>query len=97
MPWQELSPMDLRMRFVTDWQSGMLDDDRALRGLPYQSKNRLQVDRSERHGPSGLHDRSRRPHHVPRATPPAVVAALMALRQRHPGGAPRNCWRSPPP
>lgn len=22
MPWQELSPVDLRMQFVTDWQSG---------------------------------------------------------------------------
>ena len=22
MPWQEWSPMDLRMRFVTEWQSG---------------------------------------------------------------------------
>jgi transposase InsO family protein len=35
-------------------------------------------------GPAGLHERSRRPHTSPTATPPAVVEALFAVRRRHP-------------
>lgn len=82
MPWQELSPMDLRMRFVTDWQSGcwsLCADYQISRKTGYKW-----VDRYETSGPRGLHDQSRRPHYSPWATAPAVVDALVALRKRHP-------------
>jgi len=85
MPWQELSPMNLRMRFVTEWQSGcwtMTDlcaDYQISRKTGYKW-----IDRYALSGPRGLHDRTRRPHHSPRATDPALVEALVALRKRHP-------------
>lgn len=85
MPWQELSPMGLRMRFVTEWQSGcwtmteLCADYRISRKTGYKWVGRFETD-----GPRGLHDRSRRPHHSPLATDAEVVDVLMALRQRHP-------------
>jgi putative transposase len=85
MPWQELSPMNLRMRFVTEWQSGcwtmtdLCTDYRISRKTGYKWIDRYAVS-----GPRGLHDRARRPHHSPRATDAAVVDALVAVRKRHP-------------
>jgi transposase InsO family protein len=77
--------MDLRMHFVTEWQSGcwtmteLCADYRISRKTGYKW-----VGRYETGGPRGLHDRSRRPHHSPLATEAEVVEALVALRTRHP-------------
>ena len=85
MPWQERSPMDLRMQFVLEWQSGcwtmseLCADYRISRKTGYKW-----VARHEESGPGGLHDRSRRPHHNPRATDAELVKALLAVRHRHP-------------
>ena len=85
MPWQERSPMDLRMQFVTDWQIGcwtmteLCADYRISRKTGYKW-----IERYELGGVRGLHDQSRRPHSSPLATAPAVVDALIALRTRHP-------------
>ena len=85
MPWQELSPMDLRMRFVTDWQSAywtmtdLCTDYQISRKTGYKWVGRYDVS-----GPRGLHDQSRRPHHHPGSTARDVVDALVALRRRHP-------------
>jgi putative transposase len=85
MPWQELSPMDLRMHFVTDWQSGcwtmteLCADYRISRKTGYKW-----VGRYETGGPRGLHDLSRRPHQSPLATAAEVVDAILAVRARHP-------------
>lgn len=45
-------------------------------------------------GPAGLADRSRRPHHSPHATPPDVVATVLAVRAHHPawGGRKIQGW-----
>lgn len=97
MPWQELSPMNLRMQFVTDWQSGcwtmteLCADYRISRKTGYKWS-----DRYDASGPRGLHDQSRRPHHSPGATDPAVVALLIALRTATHAGARRNSWPSRP-
>jgi putative transposase len=85
MPWQELSPVDLRMQFMTDWQSGcwtmseLCADYRVSRKTGYKW-----IDRYEVSGPRGLHDVSRRPHHSPQAIASEIVEALVALRKRHP-------------
>ncbi len=77
--------MDLRMRFVTEWQSGcwtmteLCTDYQISRKTGYKWAARY-----ERSGPRGLHDQSRRPHQSPLATEPEVVDALVALRTRHP-------------
>ena len=85
MPWQEQSPMDLRMRFVTDWQSGYWTMTELCADYQISRKTGYKwIDRYDAHGPRGLHDHSRRPHHSPWATASDVVDALVALRRRHP-------------
>ena len=41
-------------------------------------------------GPAGLQDRSRRPHHSPAQTAPAIERAVLALRAQHPTWGPRK-------
>lgn len=85
MPWQELSPMDLRMRFVTEWQSGCCTMTELCADYQISRKTGYKwVERYEASGARGLHDQSRRPQHSPLATAPDVVDALVALRRRHP-------------
>jgi putative transposase len=85
MPWQERSPMDLRMQFVADWQTGcytmteLCADYRISRKTGYKW-----ITRYEMTGARGLHDQSRRPHESPRGTATEIVDALIALRRRHP-------------
>jgi transposase InsO family protein len=85
MPWQELLPVNLRMHFVSDWETGCWTMTEL--SADYQISRKTGYKWLERHdtsGPAGLHDRSSRPHHSPQATDPALVAVLMAVRQRHP-------------
>jgi putative transposase len=85
MPWQELSPVDLRMRFITDWQTGCWTMTELCADYQISRKTGYKwIDRYESSGPRGLHDQSRRPHHSPQATDPALADALVALRRRHP-------------
>jgi putative transposase len=85
MPWQEMSPVNLRMHFVTEWQAGcwtmteLCADYRISRKTGYKW-----VERYAASGAHGLHDQSRRPQHSPGATDGRLVDALVALRQRHP-------------
>jgi transposase InsO family protein len=77
--------MDLRMQFVTDWQTGcytmseLCADYRISRKTGYKWTTRYELT-----GARGLHDQSRRPHGSPRATATGLVETLMALRRRHP-------------
>lgn len=85
MPWQELLPVTLRMHFVTDWQTGCWTMTELC--ADYQISRKTGYKWLERHdtsGAAGLHDRSSRPRHSPQATAAALVAALVAVRQRHP-------------
>jgi putative transposase len=85
MPWQEQSPVDLRMRFVTEWQSGCWTMTELCADYQISRKTGYKwIGRYETSGPRGLHDHSRRPHHSPSATEPDLVDALVALRTRHP-------------
>ena len=85
MPWQELSPMDLRMRFILEWQAGCWTMTELCADYQISRKTGYKwIARYEGGGPCGLQDRSRRPQRSPRATGAAVVDALLALRKRHP-------------
>jgi putative transposase len=85
MPWQELSPVDVRMRFVTEWKTGdwtmtdLCSDYRVSRKTGYKWLGRYDAS-----GPLGLYDQSRRPLHHPLATAPTLIEVLVALRTRHP-------------
>jgi transposase InsO family protein len=85
MPWQELSPVNLRMYFITDWQRDCWTMTELCADYQISRKTGYKwVDRFETAGPPGLHDASRRPAHSPSATEAALVDQLVALRTRHP-------------
>jgi putative transposase len=85
MPWQELSPVNLRMRFVSDWHAGCWTMTELCTDYQISRKTGYKwIERCEASGPRGLHDQSRRPHASPLATDPALVNVLVALRRRHP-------------
>src|SRR4029077_9919583 len=98
MPWQELSPVNLRMRFVTDWQrdcwtmTELCTDYQISRKTGYKW-----VERFEAAGPRGLEDQTRRPAHSPGATDAALVEALLAVRRRYPRWGARKRLGGPPP
>src|SRR5687768_5225129 len=91
MPWSETSPMSERLRFISDYLAAREDFTtlcaryRVSRPTGYKW-----VARYEAQGPAGLHEQSRRPHHSPMATAPAVVDALLLLRRRHPTWGPKK-------
>ena len=85
MPWQELTPVNLRMRFVTDWQRDCWTMTELCADYQISRKTGYKwVDRFATVGLPGLQDQPRRPAHSPLATAPALVDALVALRTRHP-------------
>lgn len=85
MPFREISKMDARLEFVAlAHQPGA--NVRALCRRYHISPDtayRL-LGRLAREGPAGLCDRSRRPRCSPEQTPPDLVAAVLALRRKHP-------------
>jgi putative transposase len=77
--------VNLRMRFVTDWQRDCWTMTELCADYQISRKTGYKwVDRYETAGPRGLQDQSRRPAHSPGATAPDLVKALVALRLRHP-------------
>src|SRR5713226_7241827 len=85
MPWQETLLMDQRMQFIADYQRDVFDVADLARRYGISRKTAYKwMDRYDAAGPAGLVDRSRRPAHSPQATAAPIIAALLALRERHP-------------
>ena len=85
MPWSNTSPMDQKIRFVADYRRHFffLAELCARFGVSRKTAY-MWIGRFESDGPSGLEDRSRRPHACPHQTPSEVVEALLEFRRRHP-------------
>ena len=72
MPWQGVSPVDLRVQFVTEYLSGLYSMTELAEQYDSSRKTGYKwVARYETAGPGSLVDRSRRPE----ASPDAVFAA----------------------
>lgn len=85
MPWRETSPMDQRMQFVTEYQSGLFTMTELAEQYAITRKTGYKwIARYDAEGVVGLLERSRRPQHSPQATEADLVDALVAQRQRHP-------------
>jgi putative transposase len=91
VPWKETSAVDERVRFIADYLAGVdsMTELAERYGVSRQTAY-LWVKRYVAEGPTGLHDRSRRPHTRPNATAPVVVDALLAARHRHPTWGPKK-------
>jgi putative transposase len=85
MPWRETSPMEQRLEFIHEYESGLFtmtelaEQYGISRTTGYKWLSRYESD-----GLPGLTDRSRCPHSSPQATDPELVAMLVAERRRHP-------------
>src|SRR6266446_2965964 len=85
MPWRETSPMEQRLDFVHEFATGLFTMTELAEQYGISRNTGYKwVERFEADGMGGLADQSRRPHGSPEATDPAVVDALVRLRQRRP-------------
>lgn len=85
MPWKEMDAMELRYRFVLDYESGNCSMAELCRryGISRPCGYKW-VGRYAEEGARGLEDRSRRPHHCPHGVDRATEDAIVALRDEHP-------------
>jgi putative transposase len=85
MPWSQTSPMDQKIQFISDYLRGGLAFAELCDHFGISRKTGYKwLDRYLRQGAEALVDRSRRPRSSPNQTPPAVVNALLEIRQKHP-------------
>lgn len=90
MPWQETSRMLERRQFIETWLrtgdvSGLSRSFGISRKTAYKWLGRFLEGGREQ-----LVDRSRRPHHSPQETSPAVQQAVVDLRRAHPTWGPKK-------
>ena len=85
MPWQHVTPMSQRKEFVKLARIEGANRARLCARFGISRKTGYKwLARYRREGEPGLADRSRRPQNSPGETPPALVAAVLRLRERHP-------------
>lgn len=85
MPWRERSPVDLRVQFIGEYQTEQWSMTELAEQYGISRKTAYKwVTRYERGGAAALLDQSRRPWTQPSATDPRLIAALLAVRRRHP-------------
>jgi putative transposase len=84
MPWKETRVMDQKIKMIGDWLSGeysLIDLSRIYevsRKTLYKWINRYGADEY-----TGLQERPRKPLTMPKATPPDIVAQILAAKTRH--------------
>ena len=85
MPWRERSPVDLRVQFIGEYQTELWSMTELAEQYGISRKSAYKwVTRYEHGGAAALLDQSRRPWTQPSATDPRLIAALLAVRRRHP-------------
>jgi putative transposase len=85
MPWREMSPVDQRVQFIAEFETGLFDVSELCVGYGISRKTGHKwIARYRKDGPTGLAERSRRPRGHPHTTRPAIVEALLSARRRFP-------------
>jgi transposase InsO family protein len=85
MPWKEVSIMSQRLEFVMLATAENANLRHLCRCYGISSATAYKwLHRFRSAGASGLADRSRRPHHSPSRSAPAIEAAITELRGQHP-------------
>ena len=91
MPWQEICPMDERMRFIAAVLAGELSMTELCEEFGVSRKTGYKfLQRYYAQGPAGLADRSRAPQRVPWAISQAQCEAIVGLRRQHPSWGPKK-------
>src|SRR5215204_5882268 len=95
MPWLGVSPVESRMAFLTEYLAGdaSMTELASTYGVSRPTVY-YWVGVYDREGPAGLAGGSRRPHRMPRATPPEIVAEVLQARseERRVGKECRSRW-----
>jgi putative transposase len=90
MSWRETSPMEERLEFVRECESGLFTMTELAEQYGISRKTAYKwLGRYEAEGVLGLQDRSRRPHESPQATDADRLDTLIQLRRRHPHWGPK--------
>lgn len=77
MPWETRSHLDERTHFISRFKSGEKVTD-LCREFDISRKTAYKfINRYAKHGPAGLHDVSRRPHHCPNQTSEEIKALIL--------------------
>lgn len=85
MPWEERSTVSLRTEFVQQAQEEGVNLSQLCCQFGISRKTAYKwLQRYRQEGEAGLQERSRRPHHSPRRSPPQTEAAVLAVREQHP-------------
>jgi hypothetical protein len=91
MPWKEFKIMDQREQFVRDWLSDEYTKVELCAGYGISRPTGDKwLARYHAQGVAGLVDLARRPHTQPHRTPDARVAAIVAMKHRHPSFGPKK-------
>lgn len=84
MPWNSRSHLDERMSFISRAQSGEKVTDLCKEfGISRKTAYKF-MGRYSTHGPAGLHDVSRRPHHCPNQTPEEIKTLIVNTKRDKP-------------
>jgi putative transposase len=85
MPWKAELPMDQKTQFVAQYLRDTLSFTELCERYQISRKTGYKwIARYEAEGPSGLVERSRRPHSSPEQTPAALRRAIIEARRHHP-------------
>ena len=91
MPWKETCSMDERVRLIALWNEGQMTVSELGRAFGISRKTVYKwLERYEQAGAAGLVDGAPIAHHHPKATPEAMVAALLELRKERPTWGPKK-------
>ena len=89
MPWQDMSPMNQRMQFITDQQRGLYDmTELCARNNVSRKTGYKWLARYAAEGAPGLIERSHAPHVCPHRIAEALAALLVTTREAHPNWGP---------
>lgn len=85
MPWRPTSPMEQRLDFVREYDTGLFTMTELATQYRISRKTGYKwLERYRAEGVDGLRDHSRRPQASPHATEPELVQRLLTWRRRHP-------------
>lgn len=94
MPWKEVTLMDDKVNFISDYIKQYFSVTELCERYEVSRKTGYKwIERYKKFGPDGLHDLSRKPHHLPTKTPIEIEEAIVKLRGKHHSwGAKKILW-----
>ncbi len=91
MPWKETSAMDQRIQLIADWLSGDYGKRELCRiyGISRPTADKW-IGRYDEHGPEGLEERRRAPHHRPNQTTEELRTLIVQTKLRRQKWGPKK-------